>query len=105
MSIFDHYKLNDSKITLKFVFNPKRNKKDPCPEEVRNIRLGQAKRISSLINRYSNTLENKNHGKNLLHKLLVEDRIQIVDIRDINTKKMWDKLKQKNINNSHKTNS
>ena len=105
MSIFDHYKLNDSKITLKFVFNPKRNKKDPCPEEVRNIRLGQAKRISSLINRYSNTLENKNHGKNLLHKLLVEDRIQIVDIRDINTRKMWDKLKQKNINNSHKTNS
>lgn len=85
ISIFDYYKLHDSKLKLKFVFNPKRNNREPDDNDVRNARSRQAKKISNLINRYANTLENKSHGKNLLHKLLVEDRIQIVDIRDVDT--------------------
>ncbi|CAI2556105.1 hypothetical protein AKUH4B202J_01270 [Apilactobacillus kunkeei] len=94
ISIFDYYKLHDSKLKLKFVFNPKRNNRNPDDNDVRNARLRQAKKISNLINRYANTLENKSHGKNLLHKLLVEDRIQIVDIRDVDTKAMWKKINQ-----------
>lgn len=96
ISIFDYYKLHDSKLKLKFVFNPKRDNREPDDIDVRNARLRQAKKISNLINRYANTLENKSHGKNLLHKLLVEDRIQIVDIRDFNTDTdaMWKKIRQ-----------
>lgn len=94
ISIFDYYNLHDSKIKLKFVFNPKRNNREPDNNDVRNARSRQAKKISNLINRYANTLENKSHGKNLLHKLLVEDRIQIVDIRDVDTKEMWKKINQ-----------
>lgn len=96
ISIFDYYNLHESKVTLKFVFNPKRDEKEPSFADVRNVRLGQAKKISSLINRYANTLENKSHGKNLLHKLLVEDRLQIVDIRDIGTKQMWKRISELN---------
>ena len=96
ISIFDYYNLHDSKITLKFVFNPKRGEKEPSFADVRNVRLRQAKKISSLINRYANTLENKSHGKNLLHKLLVEDRLQIVDIRDIDTDQMWARISELN---------
>ena len=34
-------------------------------------------RISHLLIEYGNTLDNKDHGKNLMHKLLLEERLLI----------------------------
>lgn len=36
-------------------------------------------RVVKLIKTYGNTLDNKDHGKNLLHKLKLENRILIKD--------------------------
>lgn len=34
-------------------------------------------KVTKLINRYGDTLDNKDHGKNLLHKLILENRLSI----------------------------
>lgn len=84
-SIFDYYDLYSSKLVLKFVFSP-RYKDDDSEIEKEQIyiekRESQSKKIANLINNYGQTLENKDHGKNLLHKLLIEERINIINIDD-----------------------
>lgn len=82
-SIFDYYDLYSSKLVLKFVFSPRYKDDDSETEkEQRYIekRESQSKKIANLINNYGQTLENKDHGKNLLHKLLIEERINIINI-------------------------
>ena len=39
------------------------------------------KRVYELINTYGNTFDNKDHGKNLLHKMLLEGRISFREIK------------------------
>lgn len=82
-SIFDYYDLYSSKLVLKFVFSP-RYKDDDSEIQKEQIyiekRESQSKKIANLINNYGKTLENKDHGKNLLHKLLIEERINIINI-------------------------
>ncbi len=36
--------------------------------------------IIKLISDYGKTMDNKNHGKNLIHKLIIEDRLTIKEI-------------------------
>lgn len=69
-SIFDFYDLyNNSNIVLEFCYSEyDKNKSE------RDVLI---ERIYKLLNLYGNTLDNKEHGKNLLHKLLLENRIKL----------------------------
>ena len=59
--------LYDSPVILKFLYS------SSDPNQGRDLFT----KVNQLITRYGQTLDNKDHGKNLLHKLLLEDRIQI----------------------------
>lgn len=69
-SMFDYYSIYDSKIRLIFLYSDYDGKE----------KSRQENRVVKLINDYGKTLENKDKGKNLLHKLLLENRIKIYKI-------------------------
>lgn len=70
-SIFDYYNLYDSNITLQFLYN-------------RGLGLetisSHKEAIYNLFENYGKTFQNKNKGKNLLHKLLLEQRVMFEGI-------------------------
>lgn len=70
-SIFDYYNIYENPISLFFYYSvySKSHK-----EEIKSMQLT---RITQLMQRYGHTLTNEGHGKNLLHKLILDDRIHI----------------------------
>lgn len=65
-SIFDYYNLyENNNISLIFYYSKGYEQTD---------------KIYRLINTYGKTLSNKDQGKNLTHKLLLENRLKIVEI-------------------------
>lgn len=67
-SIFDFYNLYDNiNVSLLFYYSKEYEQNDA---------------IYCLINSYGKTLENKDRGKNLIHKLLLENRLKIVEVPD-----------------------
>ncbi len=65
-SIFDFYNIyNNNQVSLIFYYSKGYEQFDA---------------IYDLINIYGNTLANKDQGKNLMHKLLLENRLKIVEI-------------------------
>ena len=65
-SIFDYYNIYDNNlVSLIFYYSKGYEQFDA---------------IYDLINNYGNTLANKDQGKNLMHKLLLENRLKIVEI-------------------------
>ncbi|MCM1439621.1 MAG: bacteriophage abortive infection AbiH family protein [Roseburia sp.] len=65
-SIFDYYNLyGNSNVSLTFFYSKG---------------FMQNTEIYKLINTYGRTLNNQEQGKNLIHKLLLEDRLKIVEI-------------------------
>lgn len=70
MAMFDAVDLYTGDTLLNFYYNP--NLKDEAKK--------QYERVSKLILKYASTLQNENHGENLLHKLILENRIKIKPI-------------------------
>lgn len=71
-SIFDYYDIyNNTEIKLKFLYY---NYSDKAKENTHTS-------VMKLINTYGKSLDNKDKGSNLLHKLLLESRIKIVEIK------------------------
>ena len=65
-SIFDYYDLYaNSKVSLMFYYSKG---------------FEQTEKVYRLINTYGKTLSNKDQGKNLTHKLLLENRLKIIEI-------------------------
>ena len=65
-SIFDYYNLySNNYVSLTFYYSEKHDPTDA---------------VYRLINEYGKTLTNKDQGKNLMHKLLLENRLKIVKI-------------------------
>ena len=65
-SIFDYYNLySNSNISLNFYYSERHEQTDA---------------IYRLINIYGKSLSNKEQGKNLIHKLLLENRLNIIKI-------------------------
>ena len=65
-SIFDYYNLyENSKVSLMFYYSKG---------------FEQTDEVYRLINTYGKTLSNKDQGKNLTHKLLLENRLKIIEI-------------------------
>lgn len=80
-SIFDHYSLFDSKLILEFCYSE-------YNDEEHDFEYKQLlARIARLINKYGETLDNKDHGKNLLNKLMLEGRIKVrkIDVQEVVT--------------------
>lgn len=89
-SIFDHYSLYDGKLVLEFCYSE-------YDEEDKSFEYNQLiSRITKLINKYGETLENKDHGKNLLNKLMLEGRIKVreIDKNEIFTAEKINRLSQ-----------
>lgn len=74
MSLFDEANLYGGDVTLIFYYSlyPGVTKKE--------VQMETFNRVSVLINRYGQTLDNEAHGRNLLHKLQLEGRIIVRDI-------------------------
>lgn len=75
-TIFDEVDLYESQTHLIFYFNAKRlndtgGSGDNASEEM-------FEKVNHLISRYGETLDNKDHEKNLLHKLLSEGRLSVI---------------------------
>lgn len=70
LSIFDSVGLYSGETTLIFFYNP----------QIKDEEEKQFNRVSNLILKYAETLKNENHGDNLLHKLILENRIKILPL-------------------------
>ncbi|QCA29654.1 hypothetical protein [Vagococcus xieshaowenii] len=70
LSIFDFYDIYDSNIKLNFVYS---NYED-------NSKKNMLKKINKLLTNYGESFDNKSKGKNLMHKLSLENRLLIKEI-------------------------
>ncbi len=75
-SIFDSVNLYGGNTTLVFLYKVFSNKLNESIDE-QDIRENLYSRISHLLIEYGATLDNKDHGKNHMHKLLLEQRLII----------------------------
>ena len=71
-SIFDFYDIYNSDIDLTFYYSD-------FDGNQKHIMIN---RVVNLIKIYGKTLNNKDHGKNLLHKLKLENRLLIKESKD-----------------------
>ena len=69
-SIFDFYEIYDSKVRLNFFYNKNYDYNG----------IEQHGRVMKLMEDYGKSLENKEKGKNLLHKMLLENRIKLLGL-------------------------
>lgn len=76
-SIFDHLNIYQNWIELKFYFTKYK------PEIGKEIQDKQTTAVINLMKYYGETLDNKKHGENLLHKLLLEGRLKIIEIPNL----------------------
>ena len=81
-SIFDTVNLYGGETKLVFLYKNYPNKPDDSVDE-QAIREELYSRISHLLIEYGSTLDNKDHDKNLMHKLLLEQRLLIkrIDVK------------------------
>lgn len=73
-SIFDFYEIYSSSVILIFFYRPFEGRTS------KDLQEEQADLVTKLLEEYGNTLTNKDHGKNLIHKLLLEQRLIITEI-------------------------
>ena len=74
-TIFDHYDLYGGNILLVFYYKVYEGTTQEALE------LDLADKISRLLHNYSDSIDNSKKGKNLLHKLLLEKRLIIKEVR------------------------
>lgn len=74
-AIFDAVHLYSSDVSLVFFYRCF-DEKDPLSH-----RSEMTNKVINLLTAYGATLENKDHGKNLIHKLLLEGRLSVEEIR------------------------
>lgn len=75
-AIFDEVDLYESQTHLIFYYNAKR--RNDANGSGKSADEEMFEKVNHLISRYGETLENKDHGKNLLHKLLLEGRLSVI---------------------------
>ena len=81
-SIFDGINLYEGNTRLIFFYRPRRD--NTAVEGARipdNDAANEMKdKVTKLLLTYGNTLTNKDHGKNLIHKLILEGRLNVLPI-------------------------
>jgi len=76
-SIFDYYNLYDSNVSLTFCCSPFGDK---TSQEILTEHAGL---VANLLGKYGKTMNNENHGRNLMHKLMLEGRLTIKEINNL----------------------
>lgn len=76
-SIFDYYNLYDSNVSLTFCCSPYGGKTS------QEILAEHAGLVANLLGKYGKTMNNENHGRNLMHKLMLEGRLTIKEINKL----------------------
>lgn len=80
-AIFDAVHLYDGHTQLIFFYR-RHSKEEKTEQEVaegmQEIKTDMMSRVVKLLTAYGNTLDNKDHGKNLIHKLLIEGRLAVL---------------------------
>ncbi|CAD5896398.1 AbiH family protein [Carnobacterium maltaromaticum] len=80
-SIFDFYSVYNTSINIEFFFNVfDEGQRDSIIET-------QLQAVTNLFNVYGSTMNNKDHGKNLVHKLMLENRIHITEVDNYGERK------------------
>jgi hypothetical protein len=84
-SIFDYYDIYNSEVKLEFkYYNYIKDDKKLTDKEKKErkdeVKSNMHKSVIELMNDYGNTASNKSRGQNLLHKLILENRIKIVEV-------------------------
>jgi hypothetical protein len=74
-AIFDKINLYNGKTRLLFAYSNYDNKQNSFFNRSKCSRS-----LFSLLSKYGETLSNKDHGKNLIHKLILEGRLMVVEI-------------------------
>lgn len=74
-SIFDYYQIYNSNVTLIFYFN------DYLKDNKRTVQKEQVSLVTRLLKNYGMTIGNDYQGDNLMHKLLLENRLFISEIK------------------------
>lgn len=82
-AIFDEVDLYGGDTRLIFYYNQNRPNEKKDNEKSKNTTSESAQeemfeKVNRLITTYGQTLDNKDHGRNLMHKLLLENRLQVV---------------------------
>lgn len=75
-SLFDAVSLYSGVATPVFYYSPYGDGENERQQEKR-VREETQRRVMHLLSSYGTTLDNKDHGKNLVHKLLLEGRLII----------------------------
>lgn len=75
-AIFDSVKLYEGDTRLVFYFRPHKLSSG-CIQDVNCARKEMMEKVIRLLTAYGLTLDNKDHGKNLIHKLLIEGRLSV----------------------------
>lgn len=75
-SLFDTVDLYASQTRLIFYYNELQGGNSD-PERGHMIAEEMYEKVNQLMTRYGETLDNENHGRNLLHKLLLEGRLSV----------------------------
>lgn len=70
-AIFDHVDLYQGETRLVFYYRPYQGKTEL------EVRTEMMKRVIKLLTAYGRTLDNADHGNNLIHKLLLEGRLSV----------------------------
>lgn len=73
-SLFDYYDIYSSTIKLNFMYF------EYDENDLKRVRRETHSEVIKLMNEYGKTLDNKDRGKNLLHKLLIENRIKLINV-------------------------
>jgi hypothetical protein len=85
-ALFDSVKLYEGDTRLIFYFRPPKGE-DGSRGDVQEARASMMDRVVHLLTSYGNTLDNKDHGRNLIHKLLLEGRLSVRELPDTMRKK------------------
>lgn len=75
-AIFDGVDLYESQTRLIFFYRPWK-KDDGTRVSDMEARSDMSRKVARLLSTYGSTLDNKDHGKNLMHKLLIEGRLSV----------------------------
>ena len=83
-AIFDSVSLYDSDVKLVFYYKPHVKPGDDGVTSLSDQRAKNtmATRVAKLLAEYGNTLDNENHGRNLMHKLMIEGRLEVRLLKD-----------------------
>ena len=78
-ALFDSVRLYEGRTRLIFYYRP-HGDKGSLEEQKRSAREDMMRKVTRLLVTYGNTMDNEDHGDNLIHKLLLEGRLMVLEL-------------------------